>query len=182
MPKLRQATIADKQAIMKLYQRVAQKEGGIARIVAEITDNYISAFVKKAIEEGIILVVEHPDKPSELIGEIHCYRPKIKIFAHIMSDLTIVVDPDFQGKGIGRLLFTTLIEEVEENHSDILRIELFARESNTHAIKFYEKLGFTIEGQFENRVMGVKGLEADIAMAWFNNNYKGKYSLTNKLK
>ncbi|POY35195.1 GNAT family N-acetyltransferase [Solitalea longa] len=172
MLKLRKATVADKPAILKLYQKVAQNEGGIARIIEEITNEYVAAFVRKATEEGIILLVDHPTKAGELIGEIHCYKPKIKIFAHVLSELTIVVDPEFQGQGIGRHLFSTLIEEVEENHSDILRIELFARESNTQAIKFYEKLGFRIEGRFENRVMGVNGLEADIAMAWFNNNYR----------
>ncbi|MOA16500.1 Spermidine N(1)-acetyltransferase [compost metagenome] len=82
------------------------------------------------------------------------------------------MDPEWQGKGVGRHLFSALIEDVEENHSNILRIELFARESNDKAIRFYEKLGFTIEGKFVNRVMGVNGLEADIAMAWFNHNYK----------
>lgn len=170
--KIRKGTKADSQAILNLYKRVANVEGGIARIVSEVTADYINSFVKKATEDGVILVVQDDNDPTVLIGEIHCYTPPLKVFSHILSELTIVVDPDWQGKGVGRHLFSALIEDVEENHSDILRIELFARESNDKAIRFYEKLGFTIEGKFVNRVMGVNGLEADIAMAWFNHNYK----------
>jgi len=56
--------------------------------------------------------------------------------------------------------------------SDILRIELIARESNKKAIAFYQKLGFQIEGRLLNRIKTESGFEADIPMAWMNDNYQ----------
>jgi len=70
-------------------------------------------------------------------------------------------------------MFNSLLKLIEEKRTDILRVELIARESNTNAIKFYEKLGFKIEGRFEKRINNKNGnFEADIPMAWFNKNYK----------
>lgn len=61
---------------------------------------------------------------------------------------------------------------MEQKRPDILRLELLTRESNTKAIKFYEKLSFKIEGKFENRVLiSDNKFESDIAMVWFNKNY-----------
>ncbi|MEZ5557846.1 MAG: hypothetical protein R3E86_04785 [Pseudomonadales bacterium] len=49
----------------------------------------------------------------------------------------------------------------------VLRVELIARESNSRAIRFYETLGFVIEGRLQARIRNLDGsLEADIPMAW----------------
>ena len=81
--------------------------------------------------------------------------------------------PEFQGTGIGRKIFSTLLQEISSNRNDIARVELIARESNNIAINFYRTLGFITEGRFENRILNQHGvLEADIPMAWLNHNYK----------
>ncbi len=96
-----------------------------------------------------------------------------KVFRHLLSQLTIAVHPNFQGKGLGKLLFTELLTYVEKKRPDILRIELIARESNQKAIQFYQKLGFRIEGKFRSRIDNkTSSLEDDIPMAWFNKNFK----------
>ena len=44
---------------------------------------------------------------------------------------------------------------------------LIARESNEAAIRFYESLGFSVEGKMKSRIRNIDGtLEADIPMAW----------------
>jgi len=59
------------------------------------------------------------------------------------------------------------MRRVKEDRTDILRVELIARESNKKAIEFYEKLGFVIEGRFARRIASVGGgFEDDIPMAW----------------
>jgi ribosomal protein S18 acetylase RimI-like enzyme len=51
--------------------------------------------------------------------------------------------------------------------TDILRVELIARESNQRAIEFYRTLGFVEEGRFGNRIRNIdNSYEADIPMAW----------------
>ncbi|TKC60194.1 GNAT family N-acetyltransferase [Pedobacter hiemivivus] len=98
------------------------------------------------------------------------YQLEPAVFRHVLSELTIAVDPDYQGKGLGKKLFQTLLADVQSNRTEILRVELIARETNSRAIQLYEKLGFKIEGRFEKRISNNSiSFEADIPMAWFPN-------------
>lgn len=170
---IRTAASHDLSTIKKLYQEVSRQPGGIARTTDEITDEYVSNFLNKSIESGLILVAEHPDSADVVIGEMHAYTPGPAAFSHVYSDLTIVVHPAFQGKKIGRTLFTIFLEEVGLNRKDIGRVELIARESNTRAISFYQSFGFVIEGRLEMRIKTADGdYEADIPMAWQNPHFE----------
>ncbi len=170
--KIRFATLDDAAALKKLYKLVAKKTGGIAREESEITNTYIVTNIEKSILNGLCFVIENPNQQDELLAEIHCYKPEPKVFNHILSDLTIIVHLDFQGQGLGKLLFTYMLSYVEKYRNDILRIELIVRESNTQAISFYHTIGFNKEGTFKNRIANHGGnFEADIPMAWFNPNY-----------
>ncbi|RRB06872.1 GNAT family N-acetyltransferase [Larkinella rosea] len=171
--KTRFAQVSDETAIYSLYREVAGTPGGIAREADEISPNYIAANLQKSLKNGVSLVIEDPNEPAVLVAEVHCYQLEPRVFKHILSELTIVVHPGFQGLGLGKLLFVNLLQHVEEHRHDILRIELIARESNKKAIEFYQKIGFTIEGRFEKRIDTKTGtFEADIPMAWFNRHYE----------
>ena len=122
---------------------------------------------------GLIIVAEHPNHPDQVIAEIHAYKPGIQVFDHVLTDLTIVVHPDFQGRRIGRTILTIFLEEVARNHPDIGRVELIARESNEKAIALYQSLGFLIEGRLEMRIKTTdRHYEADIPMGWQNPNFE----------
>ena len=169
----RTAEIEDLDRLIRLYSSVARTEGGIVRLEHEITDNYIRNFLEKSLATGLIIVGEHPDKPEELIAEIHAYKSGIQAFAHVLGDLTIVVHPEFQGKKIGRTILTIFLEEIGRNRPDIGRVELIARESNQKAIALYQSLGFLIEGRLEMRIKTTdQHYEADIPMGWQNPNFE----------
>jgi len=173
MLRIRQARSSDFNKIYTLYKKVATETVGLARSGDEITDEYIQQIMKDSSEAGIQFVIDHPGNSNKVIAEIHCYKPAPKAFSHMLSDLTIAVDPGFQGKGIGRKIFIHLLEFVTNNRTHIMRVELISRESNTRAISFYESLGFNQEGKFEKRIRNnLNEFEADIPMAWFNPNYK----------
>ena len=164
---VRFAKQTDQTSIAALYRRVAAEPGGIAREPDEITAEYINNNITKSLENGVCLVIENPDDANSLIAEIHCYKLTPRLFSHVLSELTIVVHPDFQNQKLGKLLFISLLDHVEKDRPDIRRVELIARESNKRAIAFYEKIGFRIEGRFESRVdCGNGEFEADIPMAW----------------
>ena len=170
---IRTATLEDVPLIMKLYRDVARHGPGLARMEDEITNEYVDRFVSRSISSGLILVVEHPEDHSVLIGEIHAYRPGPAVFNHVLSELTIAIHPEFQGKKIGRTLFTIFLEEIGLNRPDIGKVELIARESNIKAIKFYQSFGFLIEGRMEMRIKTPEGnYEADIPMGWQNPNFE----------
>jgi ribosomal protein S18 acetylase RimI-like enzyme len=173
MFKIRQATSEDLTKIYALYKKVATETTGLARSGDEITGQYVEDFMKNSSDSGIELVTDHPENSSQIIAEVHCYKLVPKTFSHVLSELTIAVDPDFQGKGIGRMIFTHLLDLIKTNRPDIMRVELVSREFNLKAISFYESLGFKREGRLEKRIRSnANEFEADVPMAWFNPNYK----------
>ncbi len=161
---VRKTEIKDIEGIYLLYKKVAKIPGGLARYEDEISHSYIEGFIGNSLDRGLSMVVEIEGR---IVGELHAYKPGIRVFDHVLSDLTICIDPEYQGRGLGRELFTAYMETVKREMEYILRVELIARESNKRAISFYESLGFQIEGSFVGRIRGVTGrLEADIPMAW----------------
>ncbi len=173
MFKIRQANSSDFNKIYALYKKVATETTGLAHSGDEITDEHIESIMQNASETGIELVIDHPENSNQIIAEIHCYKLIPKVFSHVLSELTIAVDPDYQGKGIGRMIFMHLLDFIRNNRSDIMRVELISSESNLKAISLYESLGFSREGKLERRIRNNKNeLEADIPMAWFNPNFK----------
>lgn len=167
---IRKSSIADKGQIFSLYKNVSKTPGGLARNSDEITEAYIDNFCSKSHTNGIQLVVTDNDN---IVAEIHCYKLEPRVFKHVLGELTIVVDPDHQNLGLGKMIFQSLLNSITKERNDILRVELIARESNKKAIQFYQKLGFIIEGRFEKRISNADhSFEADIPMAWFNKNYK----------
>src|SRR5688572_11214153 len=148
----RNATIGDVAALVNLYRRVAEGSGGIARTREEVTTEYVSGFVERSLANGLIIVLENKEEPDELIAEVHAYKPGIRLFEHVFSDLTLLVDPRFQGRGIGRTIFTIFLDEIVNNRPDVGRVELLTAESNARALHLYQSLGFTIEGRFEMRL------------------------------
>ncbi|MCI1186446.1 GNAT family N-acetyltransferase [Hymenobacter sp. DH14] len=160
---IRPSLPADAPAVRALYQRVARESGGIARQPDEVTDDYVQHFLQRAQAQGIGLVAE---QDGQIVAEIHTYASGLRIFAHVLGDLTVAVDASVQGQGVGRRLFETLLAAVPTRFPHVSRVELTVRESNARALALYEKLGFRREGRLEGRVADGHGREADIPMAW----------------
>jgi ribosomal protein S18 acetylase RimI-like enzyme len=168
----RNAERKDIPALVRLYREVADKSGGIARRKEEVSEEFVSAFVEKSLNNGLIIVLENENNPEELIAEIHAYKPGIRLLEHVMLELTILVDPRFQGKGIGRTIFMIFLDEIANHRPDVGRVELMTAESNVKAQRLYQSLGFFIEGRFEMRIRTETGYEADLAMSWQNPNFE----------
>jgi ribosomal protein S18 acetylase RimI-like enzyme len=167
--------LEDIPKILELYRTVAAKPGGVIRFAEEITQDYIRGFVARSLASGIALIIANPEHREEIVAEIHAYQYGLAAFRHILTDLTIVVHPAFQGQKIGKLIFEYFLDEVEEKWPTILRVELFVRESNEKAIGFYRKLGFVEEGRHKNKIKNKDNLlETPIEMTWFNPNYDNK--------
>lgn len=150
-------------SVADLYRRVAAVPGGIAREVDEIYDDEVSGWIVHACETGAAYVAE---QGGVLIGVIHCSSLKLRLFTHMLGNLTIGIDPAWQGKGVGRALFTALMTYVREKRPDISRVELMVRESNIGGRKLYAAMGFVEEGRMRARPMTRGVIEDDIPMAW----------------
>jgi ribosomal protein S18 acetylase RimI-like enzyme len=161
---IRPATPADAAALLDLYRRVARHPGGLARLESEVTAEYVSSFLTRALAHGLGLVCE---EDGAVIGEMHASLPGPQSLAHVLSDLTVAVAPDRQDRGVGRRLFTRFLEVVRLEMPQVTRVELIARESNVGAIALYASLGFRIEGRLRGRIRNTDGsVEDDVAMGW----------------
>jgi putative acetyltransferase len=165
---IRQTTIEDAEAVYKLYQKVAAIPGGLARLGSEITEEYVHDFLEKSICSGVTIVAV--DYTGKIVGELHAYCPKLFCFSHVLTDLTVAVDPDFRHQGIATELFSRLFKQINGTLKHIKRVELISRESNVAAIAFYENLGFKKEGKLIGRIKNIDGtIESDIIMGWVKN-------------
>jgi ribosomal protein S18 acetylase RimI-like enzyme len=150
--------------VLMLYHQVSAHGGGLARKPDEISRNFVHTFLERAQRSGITRAVWAAD--GTLVAEIHADRMGPRQFQHVLTDLTVAVHPDWQGRGLGSLLFKTLIEAATQLSPPVRRIELFVRAGNLDAIRLYQRLGFKIEGRFERRVRLADGnVEDDVAMA-----------------
>lgn len=166
---IRKSTLNDLLFIQELYKTVARISGGIARKEHEISEAYIQNFLSKSLANGCSMVVEENGK---IVAEVHTYSPGIDCFRHLFGDTTICVHPGWQGRGVGRSLFSALLDYISRERKDIFRVELHARESNPKAIELYQKLGFKVEGRAEGRVLDPDGsIVADVPMGWLNPNF-----------
>lgn len=94
---------------MSLYRRIAVVPGGLARSEDEITDSYIDVLLSNGINRGLVVVVENN---GVTIGSIIKYRLEPKVFSHVLSEGSILVHPDFQGRKIGSNMILAFLREV----------------------------------------------------------------------
>ena len=160
---IRPAVPDDAPAILALHRKVAALPGGLAREPGEVTAGYIAHAMAVAADGGVNLVAVSAD--GALCGELHVERMKVGIFTHVLTDLTVAVDPDWHGQGVGSALFHRLIETARTMTPPVGRIELWTGASNLGAQRLYERLGFKIEGRMIGRGRHPDGtVEDDIVM------------------
>uniref|UniRef100_B0T8J0 GCN5-related N-acetyltransferase n=1 Tax=Caulobacter sp. (strain K31) TaxID=366602 RepID=B0T8J0_CAUSK len=160
---VRSATPQDAAAILALHRKVATVPGGLAREPGEVTEDYVARAMAVSADGGVNLVAIGSDR--DLCGELHVERMKVGIFAHVLTDLTVAVDPDWQGRGVGSALFRALIETARTMSPPVGRIELWTGAANLGAQRLYQRLGFQIEGRMIGRGRHPDGhVEDDIVM------------------
>lgn len=160
---VRSGKMEDVEKIKALYKNVAYDGSGLHLLKEEVTTEYVESFVSDALNGGIIVVAEVGGK---IIGELHGVRRDFKLYGHVIRGINIAVLREYRGMGIGKALFKKFFNIVN-NREEVLRLEVLARESNPRAIKFYEKVGFIIEGRLKGRIKNYQGeLEADLILGW----------------
>jgi GNAT superfamily N-acetyltransferase len=163
---IRAAGSQDHAALKALYKCVAAEPGGLARKPEDVTDSFLASLLGLAFPSGLLLLLEDEQR---VIGAIHASCPEATYKRHVMNQLTVLVQPDRQGLGLGAKLFSAFLEEVRTKFTAVLRVELAARASNEGALNLYRRLGFQPEARFEKAIEAAGGeFEAGIHMVWFN--------------
>ncbi|MFA6227050.1 MAG: GNAT family N-acetyltransferase [Candidatus Paceibacterota bacterium] len=94
--------------------------------------------VKKEFEKNTIYLIENNNK---IVGSIE-YEIKNPDHAYISG---FVVNPKFQGQGIGREALRLILERLK----DIRRIDLVTHPDNP-VLNLYKSFGFVVESRIEN--------------------------------
>jgi len=92
-----------------------------------------------ALDIGKVYLIE---KDDNIVGNIS-YEKRSEDHAHISG---LVIEPKFQGQGIGR----QAVEQVLKELKDTKKVTLDVHPKNERALKLYQPLGFIIESQKEN--------------------------------
>jgi putative acetyltransferase len=75
-------------------------------------------------------LITHPDEPRHRhVGEVNM----------------VATHADWTRKGVGHALLEAMLD-LADNWLNLARLALFVFTDNTHAVRLYERLGFTIEG------------------------------------
>jgi len=167
---IKQCQNEDVNSLLDLYLKVSTNVKGIARSKSEITKHYIIGIINNSKKGGLNLV---GFENGILIAEIHATKYGIDIFNHILTNLTIVIHPDYQSKGYGKEIFENFLTFIEKNRPDILRVELESRSSNKKSLGLYQSLGFKQEGVMRNKTRNINGdFEDSLLFSWFNRNFE----------
>jgi len=146
---VRPGLVSDEAGIYAVYRAAARQGGGLLRREDEITETYIRHNLENSLRIGISLVAE--GEAGRILGEIHAWPSETRQLGHCLTNLTVAVDPAAQRRGVGRALFTHLIEAARANPKFRI-IELYCREDNQRALDLYQSLGFVFEGRLKGRV------------------------------
>lgn len=128
---LKLATLADANTLFTLKQKMS----GL-HTYSVMTDPKEQ---KQELQSGVTYLIE---KEGKIVGSIS-YEIKSEGHAYL-SDL--VIDPEYQGQGLGREALMRVLKELEQTE----RIDLVTHPENDTALKLYLSLGFQVESREED--------------------------------
>jgi len=101
------------------------------------------------------------DVDSKLVGQIKMI-PWWNKFAYVEE---LVVNPDFRGKGIGKVLMDHAIAWAKDQNFPGIMLE--TQDNNVPACKLYEKCGFKLSGFDVNAFKNFPETKNEIALYWY---------------
>lgn len=146
---VREITSRDRAAVARLLSRIDQFKPDEVAVALELVD----ASLRDARGSGyecLVACVETAGASTDegVVGYL-CVGPTP------MTEATwdlywIAVDPEQQGRGIGRQLYAAFVEQLRARGGRQVRIETSSKESYAATGGFYERLGFSIDGRLRD--------------------------------
>ena len=127
---LKLATIADIERYIEMEQKVVSKLYSALVIPEEVI---------KEMKKGPVYMIMERDT---VVGSVSYYKKEDQSI--YISGL--VIDPDYQGRGIARKVMLQILSEIKGEP----RVKLVTHPDNIRAVNLYESLGFKITDRKEN--------------------------------
>lgn len=141
--------------------RLVAATGTLGRDADEYELEDVSASLAKASTERLALGAR---SDGALVGVMMGSRMVPRRFRHVVTGLSIAVDPRRHGQGIGRALFDDFLDRVDRLEPAVDRVELMLQAGNPGAHRLYASLGFVDEGTLRGRVADGDGCRIDDVM------------------
>ena len=161
----------DLDNIFELYKKVSYvNTGNLTQFPNEIYKNYIkNEIFENALNLGLCVVVKDNNK---VVGLMKSYTSEYKALAHIMTNTTIMIHPDYQNHGYGKKMVETFLKIIMDEMQHIYMLEIVPHANNIRALDFYLKNNFKIESKTTNRILTQNNTMVDeVKMIWENPNF-----------
>lgn len=146
---IREAVPNDAEGILNVYYKTwldtySNKEIGITR--DDIEDSYKDVFTDESVEKQKKRITEFNKRSQRWVAE---YGSQIVGVMNIekkeeCNELrTVYVLPEFQGKGIGKMLWQKALKFFDPKKDIVVKVATY----NQNTIEFYKKLGFVDTGK-----------------------------------
>lgn len=126
------ANTSDGEDIIKLQQRAYQSE---AKLYNDWSLPALTQTVESLIQEIEKDIVLKAIINSRVVGSV-----RAKLIDGICKIGRLIVDPEFQGQGIG----SALLKQIENDYSSAISYELFTGSKSEANIRLYLRHGYTI--------------------------------------
>lgn len=127
----------DKEKLKKLLAETQTFTADEINVAIELVDIYLTNHQQKDYD-----IYSAVDDKQNLLGYI-CIGPTPLTYG--TYDLYwIAVDPDYQGKGIGKKLLSFAENKVKQNNGRLIVIETSSQEKYRNTVKFYETAGYKL--------------------------------------
>ena len=149
--KIREATIYDAEELLKIYSYYVENTA----VSFEWTVPTLEKFQQRIVRTK----KKYPYLVAEIENKIVGYAYAGSFIGReaykFSSELTIYLDKNFRGQGIGRKLYTELekilkLQGITNIYACIGYPEIEDEYLNLNSVKFHEHLGFKIVGKFTN--------------------------------
>lgn len=150
---VREITSDDRPGLLRMLGRIEQFAPDEVSVALELVDASLHDAAASGYE--CLVAVDSEQAPG------HATRGEGAVVGYIcvgptpMTEATwdlywIAVDPEAQGKGIGRQLYAAFVERVLPRGARQVRIETSSKESYAATGGFYERLNFSIDGRLRD--------------------------------
>ena len=148
--KIRDAEIDDAANILKIYAYYVENTAITFELQVPTLENF-RLRIKKTLEEKYPYIVAEID--NKIVGYAYAGRFVGREAYKYSAELTIYLDKDFRGCGIGKKLYSELenrlqTAEIKNLYACVGYHEIEDEYLTLASVKFHERLGFKICGKF----------------------------------
>ena len=155
---LRLSAREDFEFALGFYRR--QPEEDIAYLRRDVRRRSVLAERYEEIESGHMLAVM-AIADGMIAGEGSIFLAERGWYRNT-GEIRIVVDVNYRGKGLGKVLYDEL--ELIARNSGAVKLECQLMSTQPGAVKVFKKLGFEKEGSLKNLVVDFHGEEHDLVL------------------